>query len=96
MLKNKYYGICSTCESNMICKNSSNSKNPIWYCEEFDIGQVNKNKNINASISDNINVDSKKIKDADIYKGLCINCENRKICKLQIPGTGVWHCEEYL
>ncbi len=92
MVENKHIGICSTCESNKICRNYSNSENPIWYCEEFDIGknssQVDKKRNIN--------VDSDKEIGVSIYRGLCINCKNRKICKLQIPGIGVWHCEEYL
>ena len=31
----------------------------------------------------------------DLYKGLCINCDNRNTCKLIQPNGGVWHCEEY-
>ena len=31
-----------------------------------------------------------------IFKGLCINCDNRFTCMLPRPVEGVWHCEEYL
>ena len=29
-------------------------------------------------------------------RGLCKDCENRKICELPIREEGVWHCENYL
>jgi hypothetical protein len=29
------------------------------------------------------------------FKGLCLNCENRKTCIFSKPEEGVWRCEEY-
>jgi hypothetical protein len=29
------------------------------------------------------------------FQGLCINCENRFICKSAKLHGGIWHCEEY-
>jgi len=29
-------------------------------------------------------------------RGLCKDCENRKLCELPIREEGVWHCENYL
>jgi hypothetical protein len=35
-------------------------------------------------------------KDAEVYKGLCMNCANRFDCLLPKCEGGVWHCEEYI
>ena len=34
--------------------------------------------------------------EAERFKGLCMNCDNRFDCLLPRPEGGVWHCEEYL
>jgi len=31
----------------------------------------------------------------EVYKGLCVNCENRETCRLAKSEGGIWHCEEY-
>ncbi|MGQ9708129.1 MAG: hypothetical protein ACUVUR_04565 [bacterium] len=36
-----------------------------------------------------------EMRDWDEYKGLCLNCENRKDCSIRNNEIGVWHCEEY-
>jgi hypothetical protein len=28
--------------------------------------------------------------------GLCMNCENRRVCTHPKPEGGVWHCENYV
>ncbi len=35
-------------------------------------------------------------KNASDFKGLCMNCENRKDCLLPKSEGGVWHCGEYV
>ena len=30
------------------------------------------------------------------YTGLCVNCDNRKDCKIINSDFVIWHCEEYL
>ncbi|MCF7919234.1 MAG: hypothetical protein K9N06_04920 [Candidatus Cloacimonetes bacterium] len=44
---------------------------------------------------DNKKSDKKPEPPQKVFKGLCTNCENRFICKLPRPETGVWYCEEY-
>ncbi|MHC4942009.1 MAG: hypothetical protein ACYTG7_03225 [Planctomycetota bacterium] len=34
-------------------------------------------------------------KEAEGFKGLCMNCAHREICLYPKPEGGVWHCEEY-
>lgn len=36
-----------------------------------------------------------EMREWDEYKGLCVNCENRKDCAIRNKEIGVWHCEEY-
>jgi hypothetical protein len=36
-----------------------------------------------------------KESEAERFKGLCMNCDNRFECRLPRPEGGVWHCEEY-
>ncbi len=79
--------------------NFCDSNNPIWYCEEFECNtnfDKETKKDANMSESENNKILSNSSKEStDKNKGLCINCENREICKLHIPESGVWHCEEY-
>lgn len=30
-----------------------------------------------------------------LFKGLCVNCDDRFICTFRRPESGVWFCEEY-
>ncbi len=30
------------------------------------------------------------------YTGLCVNCDNRKDCKIRDNAHVIWHCEEYI
>jgi hypothetical protein len=83
-----------------ICMNVGDLANPKWFCEGFDFNggfiseKIDEDMIFNNPDRDKINPGI-PIYDTDKYKGLCINCENRETCNLQVPESGVWHCEEY-
>ena len=29
------------------------------------------------------------------FAGLCVNCDQRLVCRYDRPEGGVWHCEDY-
>ena len=89
----EYCGLCLTCMYAPSCFNRIKSKDPILFCEEFDL-YTNPDLLVNpVSLPEKSARDYKE--DASIYTGLCINCNHREFCKLHIPEGGVWHCEEY-
>ena len=99
-MENQAIGICCTCNNMGICINVGDLVNPKWYCEGFDFNghssSENGEKDMNVNNPDGINFKPGTPEyDTDKFKGLCINCENREICNLQVPESGVWHCEEY-
>lgn len=61
------------------------------FCEEFD--------STVPTITEETTVESfptlEEMREWDEYKGLCVNCENRKDCAIRNKEIGVWHCEEY-
>jgi hypothetical protein len=85
--------LCITCNHYQICSTRRDRGRPIWFCEEFDdylpVKEMELETDYKASF--------KKVKkEAQQFKGLCVNCENRKTCKLLKPNGGIWHCEEYI
>ena len=97
-MEKKSQGICFSCKNVKTCINFCNSENPIWYCEEFECNTASGEdikQDVPLSESENNTLHNPNKEDTDNYKGLCINCENKETCKLQIPESGVWHCEEY-
>jgi hypothetical protein len=91
----KYRGLCSTCNNAPTCIYLKNRRPPVTQCEEFDDYSA---KQPNVSVS---NSPAPTITQADqnretrVYKGLCVNCENRETCTLTKREGGIWHCEEY-
>ncbi len=87
-------GICSTCNYIKDCTGKKTWKGPVTFCEEFDVHSPH--KDVSPSEDKNkVDLLGSKYKDDEDYKGICINCENRKTCALIRPEGGVWHCEEY-
>ena len=83
-------GLCSSCRSGSTCTYTKDCQYPVLQCEEFD-GYAPapvraKVKKTAAALEE---------KDTGKYKGLCVNCEDRKTCRFPKPEGGVWHCEEY-
>ena len=95
----KYPGICSICDNALTCNYLQSSKQPVIQCEEFDGTSTRPVKLAREDILEAINSRNKsgdEKGDSGKYKGLCINCDNRKTCSCPKPEGGTWHCEEYL
>lgn len=84
--------ICTTCNHYQICATRKDRRRPIWFCEEFDdyvpVKEMKPKTDYKASLK-------KANNETQLFKGLCINCENQKTCKIMKPNGGIWHCEEY-
>lgn len=85
-----FKGLCATCINAVDCSLSSDSKETILQCEEFE-GNEGMYNTVNthpepAHIEETVQT----------AMGLCANCKHRKTCTLRNSETGVWHCEEYL
>jgi hypothetical protein len=96
--KSEYGGLCMTCEHAPTCIYPRDLDRPVWQCEEFEVCEAPLEK---ASVSSFLAEASAKSR-TDIdegeevkFKGLCLNCENRKTCIFPKPEEGVWRCEEY-
>lgn len=37
-----------------------------------------------------------KVEEKVAYTGLCVNCDERKSCKIRKAEYVIWHCEEYI
>jgi hypothetical protein len=72
----------------------------VWFCDEFDdrpaLG-VNPSAKGSEPEEKEVGRLSEEMMDEDKskYRGLCINCLNRKSCTHAIPEDGIWHCEDY-
>lgn len=84
-------GLCSTCNNVANCGFLRANGQPIVFCEEFD--------SIVPTVSEEVVSEHfptvEEMREWDEYKGLCINCDNRKDCAIRNREIGVWHCEEY-
>ncbi len=86
--------LCCTCMYGSDCTYRNKSNRNIYYCEEFEITPVE--TKCSQKVAHEQPVDEKENFDNSYkYKGLCVNCENRKTCMLSRTEGGVWHCEEY-
>lgn len=45
---------------------------------------------------ESVSVLSFMIEKEEKFTGLCVNCDNRKECKIRNNEFVIWHCEEYL
>ncbi|MEO0004989.1 MAG: hypothetical protein ABIK47_05540 [candidate division WOR-3 bacterium] len=84
-------GICATCNNLSHCGYRKDNKQPVVFCEEFD--------STVPTVTEEVVLEHfptpEEMSEWDEYKGLCINCENRKDCAIRNREIGVWHCEEY-
>jgi hypothetical protein len=92
----KYKGICSTCNNAPTCMYIKDRKLPVSQCEEFDDYSPKQPKMAISSSREPSIASTSQEGDTVKYKGLCVNCENRKTCTLTKHEGGIWHCEEYL
>ena len=93
----KSIGLCSTCNNSLTCGYRALRGGDALFCEMFDDYMPSPNGgNGGVKGSASVEVDVvEKVTDAEVFKGLCVNCEDRRTCRLANSEGGVWHCEEY-
>lgn len=84
-------GLCSTCKHVNGCMYRETFKGKILQCEEFDVELFNdmSNQVVNKK-------ESKATAESNSTIGLCVNCDVRKTCTLQLSEKEVWFCREYV
>jgi hypothetical protein len=91
-------GLCSTCIYTPACVNAARAKHPVMYCEEFNCEMISSLRGAESQFTLKPRPKRKSEKASNTVpelKGLCINCDNRKVCTHTKPEGGIWHCEEY-
>ncbi|MGB8656466.1 MAG: hypothetical protein WCE90_01610 [Candidatus Zixiibacteriota bacterium] len=96
--KPEYGGLCLTCDHVRSCSYPRNPDQPVWQCEEFEaidapVDRTTVESFLAAAHARRESVVAENSKGQ--FKGLCLNCENRKTCTFPRPEDGVWRCEEY-
>ena len=91
-----YNGLCVNCKNALTCIFAGSSEKPVAQCEEYECmnsisgenyDQIRQQKTVRRQKNSHY--------EDHIYKGLCVNCEERYMCRFPKPEGGVWHCEEY-
>jgi hypothetical protein len=88
-------GLCSTCNNASTCTLCVKRTMPVWDCDEYDGTSP---VPIITAPPDNGEItlyDAVTREDETRYKGLCVDCANRKMCTHKKPEGGIWHCEDY-
>ena len=96
--KRLYNDLCSTCNHAEICLSKKTRQGPVWFCEEFDDYVPVKEPGVSEAgfqPAQSRDRPGTRGKEALLFKGLCINCENRFTCITSKTEGGIWHCEEY-
>ncbi len=95
----EYNGLCITCNYGPTCVRRQHHGKPVWYCEEFDDYMPSPSKAVisNSILMPDISLDKPQVKEESAeYSGLCVNCDNRRICALLKPESEVLQCNEYI
>ncbi|MFH1834490.1 MAG: NAD(P)H-dependent oxidoreductase subunit E, partial [bacterium] len=90
--------LCATCNHVEICTFRSNWVGPVIHCEEFDnTGAVAPDRVGKAPLSAaaESGVSPGPPEENEPYKGLCVNCDARDVCRYAVSDRVVWYCEEY-
>jgi hypothetical protein len=90
-------GLCATCRNADGCAYLQQAGAPVLQCEEFDGYQPPRRRAGGPgarSARPPVGPDASE-DDASHYKGLCVDCEDRRTCTFPRPEGGVWRCEEY-
>lgn len=87
-------GLCVTCNYAENCAVCTETREPVWYCEEFDDhmapAEARDTNRIHRVRSD------AETKPNGAAEGLCSNCETRETCCNRTALAGpVWYCEQY-
>jgi NADH-quinone oxidoreductase subunit E len=80
-----------------LCTSRKNWIGPVFHCEEFDDrGAAAPDWAVEVqSFAADEPVDFAAPGEAELYRGLCINCDNREHCGYRTSDQVVWYCEEY-
>ena len=79
-------GICLNCNHVPTCTHRARNRDvAIYECEDYDGATVAVIRPHAATAEP----------DYGEFKGLCMNCADREICRFPKPEGGVWHCHEY-
>lgn len=96
--KPQYGGLCLTCDHARSCIYPRELDRPVWQCEEFEAIDMPVDRttveSFLAAASARRNSGLEENGKAE-FKGLCLNCDNRKTCIFPKPDEGIWRCEEY-
>jgi hypothetical protein len=90
-------GICAKCKRMELCTSRKNWIGPIIDCEDFDDRRATAPDLAveSQSFAMNKSIDLAAPEEAEIYKGICSNCDNRETCGYRTSDQAVWYCEEY-
>jgi len=86
-----YRDLCTNCDNADACDGGTRPRRPIFFCESFEVFGAAPA----AEMSRTDPTPTKAAPSVNGHVGLCMNCDNAKICVLPKPEGGVWHCEEY-
>jgi NADH:ubiquinone oxidoreductase subunit E len=90
-------GRCANCTRVVLCTSRKNWIGPIFDCEDFDdrrMAAPDLAVKSQSSAMDKL-IDLLAPGEAEIYKGICINCDYRESCGYRSSDQAVWYCEEY-
>jgi len=86
----KKFSLCRQCTHLLLCDRAKEQNEKVYYCEDFQ-----KSNNSSTSNEKIKTYNKSQIKKNNMENGLCRICQNREICKIQIPEGGLWHCENF-
>jgi len=91
-------GICANCNRMVLCTSRKNWIGPIRDCDDFDDRRAAAPDLAveSQSFAMDKSIDLAAPEEAEVYKGLCINCDHRETCGYRTASDRVvWYCEEY-
>ncbi len=89
-------GICVTCNRMELCTSRKNYIGPVFNCEEFNDRGAAADRAVEVqSFAMDESANFAAPGEAELYKGLCMNCDAREHCGYRKSDEVVWYCEEY-
>jgi hypothetical protein len=85
--------LCSNCRNQSDCAFLMKASEPIIECEMYECGSSSRPRL--SLVKRNVAAAVDELPEEDNLMGLCVNCDNLKVCQLPKPQSGVWNCEEY-
>jgi hypothetical protein len=86
-------GLCVTCNHAESCAVLKETREPVWYCEEFDDRTAPMEARDTAGARHVRSEAAPKPNGA--AEGLCGNCAVRETCAYRSLETPIWFCEQY-